>query len=462
MKQIYCENPVVIRNSNLKYLLITYKTYHTPNQEITISNSIAEYYKYSFPEWNFNPYRFGVTSENIDDFYIINKHTGETFPMFILVPCGKCELCRDKKSREWSFRAVCESATATSMPYFLTLTYNNEHLPKCGIFKEEIQLFLKRLRIKLDRLNISHNLRYVAVGEYGTKSKRPHYHMILWNFPNDSEHFRTVTSVLHFIESSWVAHNGKYNSDGSPVMESLGFAYCLPCKQGAISYVMKYMKKCYTPPKGKNPLFFLTSRKNGGLGAEYARKFLEHYRSHPDDTKITATDPFTGYTQTMTMPGYFRRIYFPTLSVVLPKQIRDAHTELCKLISKRISISQVLDPTYKFHIEDNEKTIFKKYWFLPTQVCLKSMPKYVEYYCTMDTTRLRNEYIDNCLRANELCRYLYLETYDESYLKQRLKLQEKRQQKMSLLYDSLPPMNIQDIKYNLIYRRKLQENKEII
>lgn len=245
-------------------------------------------------------------------------------------------------------------------------------------------------------------------------------------------------------------------------MESLGFAYCLPCKQGAIAYVMKYMKKQFLPPKGKNSLFFLTSRKNGGLGAEYARRFLEHYRSHPDDTKITATDPFTGYTQTITMPGYFRRLYFPTLSVVLPKQIRDAHSELCKLISKRISIAQVLDPTYKFHIEDNEKTILKKYWFLPTQICLKSMPKYVEYYKTMSTTRLQNEYIDNCLRANELCRYLYLETYDESYLKQRLQLSEKRQQKMSLLYDSLPPMNIQDIKYNLIYRRKIQENKEII
>lgn len=90
------------------------------------------------------------------------------------------------------------------------------------------------------------------------------------------------------------------------------------------------------------------------------------------------------------------------------------------------------------------------------------MPKYVEYYKTMSTTRLQNEYIDNCLRANELCRYLYLETYDESYLKQRLQLAEKRQQKMSLLYDSLPPMNIQDIKYNLIYRRKIQENKEVI
>lgn len=462
MKQIYCASPVIIRNSQLKYLITTYKTYHSPAGDVTISNSISEYWKYSFPEWQFSPYRCGVTADNIDDYYVINPRTGEIFPMFILVPCGKCELCRDKKSREWSFRAICENATSTSMPYFLTLTYNNEHLPKCGIFKEEIQLFLKRLRIKLDRLNVSHNLRYVAVGEYGSKSQRPHYHMILWNFPNDSAYFPTVTSVLHFIESCWTCFTGEYNSDGSPVMESLGFAYCLPCKQGAISYVMKYMKKQYTPPKGKKPLFFLTSRKNGGLGAEYARKFLEHYRSHPDDTKMTATDPFTGYTQTMTMPGYFRRIYFPSLSVVLPKQIRDAHTELCKLISKRVSIVHVLDSSYKFKIEDNERTILKKYWFLATQACFKAMPTYVNYYKTMDTTRLQNEYIDNCLRANELCRYLYLETYDESYLKQRLELAEKRQQKMSLLYDTLPPMNIDDIKYNLIYRYNQSLLKEKI
>ena len=76
MKQIYCENPVIIRNAQLKYLLTTYKTYVTPNGETTISNSIAEYYKYSFPKWEFSPYRFGVTSDNIDDYYIVNKHTG--------------------------------------------------------------------------------------------------------------------------------------------------------------------------------------------------------------------------------------------------------------------------------------------------------------------------------------------------------------------------------------------------
>ena len=34
MKQIYCENPVIIRNAQLKYLLTTYKTYVTRLQSI--------------------------------------------------------------------------------------------------------------------------------------------------------------------------------------------------------------------------------------------------------------------------------------------------------------------------------------------------------------------------------------------------------------------------------------------
>ena len=58
-----------------------------------------------------------------------------------------------------------------SIPLFLTLTYNNENLPKHGVFKEEIQLFLKRLRISLDRLHYKHNLRYFACAEYGLSLK---------------------------------------------------------------------------------------------------------------------------------------------------------------------------------------------------------------------------------------------------------------------------------------------------
>ena len=97
--------------------------------------------------------------------------------------------CRQQKQRQWLVR-MSEELRQEPNAYFITLTYNNEHLPENGVFPEEIQLFIKRLRTKLDRRGISHNLRYIAVSEYGHWSKRPHYHIILWNFP--------VTISLHY------------------------------------------------------------------------------------------------------------------------------------------------------------------------------------------------------------------------------------------------------------------------
>ena len=238
MKQIFCEHPVIIRNPQLKELLITHRCYTTLTGDHYISFAQANYFKYRFPDYQFSPRRFKVTLDNIDRFNVFNEKTGEVFPMFIQVPCGKCVLCRDKKSREWSFRATCENVFSESIPLFLTLTYNNENLPKHGVFKEEVQLFLKRLRISLDRLHYKHNLRYFACAEYGSKSKRPHYHMLIWNFPREGS-FRNIWNVTHFIEKCWSKITGY---DGKkPVYSPFGYVYTLPCDKGAIGYVMKYI-----------------------------------------------------------------------------------------------------------------------------------------------------------------------------------------------------------------------------
>ena len=109
MKQIFCEHPVIIRNPQLKELLITHRCYTTLTGDHYISFAQANYFKYRFPDYQFSPRRFKVTLDNIDRFTVFNEKTGEVFPMFIQVPCGKCVLCRDKKAREWSFRATCEN-----------------------------------------------------------------------------------------------------------------------------------------------------------------------------------------------------------------------------------------------------------------------------------------------------------------------------------------------------------------
>lgn len=71
---------------------------------------------------------------------------------------------------------------------FITLTYEDEHLPPYGsLSKRDYQLFLKRLRQHTYR-NYGVKIRYFLVGEYGDKTKRPHYHAIIFGwFPPDAK-----------------------------------------------------------------------------------------------------------------------------------------------------------------------------------------------------------------------------------------------------------------------------------
>lgn len=58
---------------------------------------------------------------------------------------------------------------------FLTLTYDDVHLPRFGqLVKRDLQLFFKRLRKYTGRF------RYVATGEYGELNRRPHFHCAIF------------------------------------------------------------------------------------------------------------------------------------------------------------------------------------------------------------------------------------------------------------------------------------------
>lgn len=74
---------------------------------------------------------------------------------------------------------------------FLTLTYNNENLPADGKLKyEDFQVFVRKLR------KITNNkIGYIVTGEYGEKTKRPHWHALIFNFrPTDAKYHYTSHS----------------------------------------------------------------------------------------------------------------------------------------------------------------------------------------------------------------------------------------------------------------------------
>lgn len=106
----------------------------------------------------------------------------------ITVPCGKCTACLQNRRSQWSFR-LNEELKAASFSSFITLTYDDENLPDPPFLqRHDLTLFLKRLRDHQVRKIILptggekvSKIKYYAVGEYGGRFGRPHYHIILFN-----------------------------------------------------------------------------------------------------------------------------------------------------------------------------------------------------------------------------------------------------------------------------------------
>lgn len=97
-------------------------------------------------------------------------------------PCGQCIGCRLDYARAKSVRCMHELEYHDSAS-FLTITYDDKHLPINSqgyptLVKTDLQKFFKRLRKSLP----GKNLRYMASGEYGDQTHRPHYHVILFGY----------------------------------------------------------------------------------------------------------------------------------------------------------------------------------------------------------------------------------------------------------------------------------------
>lgn len=91
---------------------------------------------------------------------------------FVEVPCGHCFECQLQKKRQWTFRCLAE-AKLHRFNYFLTITYDNEHVTNTN--KRDCQNFIKYLR------RLDFDFKYYLVGELGDKTKRPHYHMAMFS-----------------------------------------------------------------------------------------------------------------------------------------------------------------------------------------------------------------------------------------------------------------------------------------
>ena len=96
---------------------------------------------------------------------------------------------------------------------FLTLTANpatiHKTFPDGSLDHRPFQLFMKRLRITLERQGFKGKIKYLMCGEYGDNNGRPHYHAIIFGWkPEDLRYKGTSRKGLKrykskFLDSIW-------------------------------------------------------------------------------------------------------------------------------------------------------------------------------------------------------------------------------------------------------------------
>lgn len=187
---------------------------------------------------------------------------------FILIPCGKCLDCRMSYARDWANRMMLEN-TFHSSSYFLTLTYDDFHVPvsyypdlETGeariaytLRKDELSDFMKRLRRRLEYYGKKSDIRFYGVGEYGSNTFRPHYHLIVFGLELDD-----------LVELKRSPLGYKYYT--SPTIEACwknGFSMVCDVSWETCAYVARYVtKKAYNDYSDELMDFF-------GLEREFSR-----------------------------------------------------------------------------------------------------------------------------------------------------------------------------------------------
>lgn len=182
------------------------------------------------------------------------------------VPCGRCIGCRLEKSRQWAMRILHEKRLHKES-CFVTLTYDDAHLPAFGnLVKRDLQLFMKRLRNEHGS-----GIRFYGCGEYGDINKRPHYHVIIFNYsPQDKVVYKRAK------RGEWL-----YNSASLSAIWGSGFVVIGDVSFDSAAYVARYVMKKLNGARAseydvvdgngeifrRTPEFSLMSRRPGiGLG----------------------------------------------------------------------------------------------------------------------------------------------------------------------------------------------------
>lgn len=234
------------------------------------------------------------------------------------VACGCCLGCRLDRSLIWAMRIVHE-ATLYDSNCFITLTYDDEHLPRlfpddyCSpgtLVKSDFQKFMKRLRKRFE----GQRVRFYHSGEYGEADDgylgRPHFHACLFNldFPDKKLFDQNKGCPLFVSETLEKLWPYGFSTVGALTFQSA--AYCARyILKKVLGHKHAYYYQVFDPDTGEIRELepeFCTMSNRPGIGADWFRK--SHRDVFPSDSI-----PVRGRGVEYKIPRYYEKLFVDEL-----------------------------------------------------------------------------------------------------------------------------------------------------
>lgn len=200
----------------------------------------------------------------------------------IVVPCGKCYLCRKKIANAWAFRLEEELDTPeiVANSYFLTFTFDDKkynfylHLNEDGIYCNKA-IIIRRWR-QLFYKHTGVNPRYFLVEDCGSQYGRVHLHGILID-PRDKNGKPLSKSVIESKNAFWI--NGIAECKQLYSKEAVGYV----CGYISGSSLDKQAEKHGKPVCEKARKFIPRHFVSKGIGKKFADKVSAEYQVKSKD-----------------------------------------------------------------------------------------------------------------------------------------------------------------------------------
>jgi hypothetical protein len=248
-----------------------------------------------------------------------------------VVSCGRCPACKQNRINGWVVRLEKHSRHQETA-HFITLTYSEDNQAKRtknGLLTLEykhVQLFLKQVRNiqKAEYAKFSKEinqpvrgpqLSYYVAGEYGSRTSRPHYHLIMFNASLDIIHRAWGTNT----SKGWIPRGNVHSGN---------------ITGGSIRYTLKYISKPSRIPlfKGddRTPEFSYMSK---GIGKSYLNKRTIAW--HKADLLNRYYVPSPGGMK-ITMPRYYaERIYTKSERQIIAQNLEEiSSNQFYKMVKK--------------------------------------------------------------------------------------------------------------------------------